>query len=175
MCILLYLSGIFIFELVQYTFYQNIFFLEGGRKEHNWLLFFSSAIFASKIWLVYSKNLDILYFMFYLTLITPCTFTAGHIWLRFVDVHWKYSLRMCVTFSLRSFGRISSKSAFYSSLTKSSSAIFIFQMTNDAINLRPILERISTFPKMTILNVLIQGYIAWSFSIEINRKIFIII
>jgi hypothetical protein len=46
---------------------------------------------------------------------------------------------MCVTFSLRSSGRISSKSAFYSSLTKSSSAIFIFQMTNDAINLRPIL------------------------------------
>jgi hypothetical protein len=167
--------NIYIWTSAIYILSVYFFFGGGGRKEHNWLIFFSSAIFASKIWLVYSKNLDILYVMFYLTLATPCTFTAGHIWLRFVDVHWKYSLRMCVTFSLRSSGRISSKSAFYSSLTKSSSAIFIFQMTNDAINLRPILECISTFPKMTILNVLIQGYIAWSFSIEINRKIFIII
>jgi hypothetical protein len=83
--------------------------------------------------------------------IYPCISTLSIV--IFGKVH---SLRMCVTFSLRSSGRISSKSAFYSSLTKSSSAIFIFQMTNDAINLRPILERISTFPKMTILNALVQ-------------------
>jgi hypothetical protein len=53
------------------------------------------------------------------------------------------------------------------------SAIFIYQTTNDAINLRPISERISTFPKMTILSVQIQGNFARLFSIEINRKIFI--
>ena len=97
----------------------SVFFFE----EHNWLFFFFSAIFASKIWLVYSKNLDTLYFMFYLTLIT----------------------------------------------------IFIYQTTNDAINLRKISERISTFPNMTILSVQIQGYFARLFSIEINRKIFITI
>jgi hypothetical protein len=60
---------------------------------------------------------------------------------------------MCVTFSLRSSGRISSKSAFYSSLTKSSSAIFIFQMTNDAINLRPILERSTDFKELSPCSV----------------------
>jgi hypothetical protein len=46
--------------------------------------------------------------------------------------------------------------------------------TNDAINLRHISEHISSLPKMTILSVQIQGYIARLFSIEINRKIFII-
>ena len=82
----------------------------------------------------------------------------------------------CCLSALRSSGRISSNSAFCSSLAISSSAIFIYQTTNDVINLRPIPERInSTFPKMTILSVQIQGYIARLFSIKINRKIFITI
>jgi hypothetical protein len=68
--------------------------------------------------------------------------------------------------ALRSFGRISSNSAFCSSLAISSSVVFIYQATNDAINVRPVSERISTFPKMTILSVQIQGYIAQLFSIE---------
>ena len=63
--------------------------------------------------------------------------------------------------------RICSNSAFCSSLAISSSAIFIYQTINDAINLRSISERISTFPKMTILSM--QMII----SIEFNRKIFL--
>jgi len=77
--------------------------------------------------------------------------------------------------ALHSSGRISSISAFCSVLAISSSAIFIYQTTNDAINLTPISERIGTFPKMTILSVQIQGYIARLFSIQINRKICITI
>ena len=77
--------------------------------------------------------------------------------------------------AFRSSGRISSISAFCSVLAISSSVIFIYQTTNDAINLTPISERIGTFPKMTILSVQIQGYIARLFSIQINRKIFITI
>ena len=128
---------LFIFELVQYTFYQCFF--RGG--EHNWLFFFSSAIFASKIWLVYSKNLDIYCISYSILLLSfPVLLSQAHIWLHFVHVQCKYSLRMCVTF-------------------------FIYQSTNDAINLRPISERISTFPKITILSVQIQWFIAWLFSI----------
>ena len=108
----------FIFELVQYKFYQYFFF-------KNIIDYFSSLqpSLPAKYDLYNSKNLDTLYFMFYLTLIN----------------------------------------------------IFIYQTTNDAINLRKISERISTFPNMTILSVQIQGYFARLFSIEINRKIFITI
>jgi hypothetical protein len=53
--------------------------------------------------------------------------------------------------------------------------LLLFKTTNDTINLRPISERISTFLKMTILSVQIQGYIARLFSIENDRKIFITI
>jgi hypothetical protein len=44
----------------------------------------------------------------------------------------------------------------------------IYQATNDEINLRTISERIGTFPKMTILSVQIQGYIARLYSMERN-------
>jgi hypothetical protein len=73
--------------------------------------------------------------------------------------------------ALRSSGRISLYSAFCSSMAISSPAILIYQMTNDAIIVRPISEPIGTFRKMTILSVQIQEYIARLVSIEINRKI----